>query len=119
MNISAWVFPSDKTDFVLWSLRHGKLVTATNMSVCLSVCHLQHTQKGCISGLSVVLTTPFQDCQVAWGMWVRGGVLVIRGSGCREPVVFLPTDLLSPNVEQQVRGGQTKHHSIYGEGAGI
>lgn len=64
-------------------------------------------------------TTPFQDCQVAWGMWVGGGVLVMTGTGCRESAVFLPTDLLGPNVEQQVRGCQTKHHPIYGEVAGL
>lgn len=42
MNLSAWVFPSDKTDFVLWSLRHGELVTATNISVCLSATFSTH-----------------------------------------------------------------------------
>jgi hypothetical protein len=48
-----------------------------------------------------------------------GSVLVTTRTGHREPAVFLPKDLLSPDVEQQVRGCQTKHHSIYGEAAGL
>lgn len=38
---------------------------------------------------------------------------------CGAGLLASPADLLSPDVEQQIRGRQAKDHAVYGEAAGI
>lgn len=40
-------------------------------------------------------------------------------AACWTGTHLLPTDLLGPHVEQQVRGRQAKDHAVYGEAAGL